>query len=54
VAAIWYAVARSPIVLIVAIALIVCVAAHFPTRSKVFAWIEDQLLLIEQERQSGR
>ncbi len=54
VAAMWYGMARSPIVLIVAIALIVCVAAHFPTRGKVFHWIEDQLRLVEQERVSGR
>jgi hypothetical protein len=30
------------------------VAALFPTRSKVFHWIENQLRLVEQARQTGR
>ena len=53
-AVMWYATARSPAALIVAVVLMIGVATLFPTRSKVFHWIEDQLRLVEQARQSGR
>ncbi len=37
--------------LIVAAMLIASLLLHFPTRSRLVGWIEDQLVLIEQERQ---
>ena len=37
--------------LIVAVALIAGLLLHFPTRSRLVGWIEDQLVQIEQERQ---
>ncbi|MEE8451385.1 MAG: hypothetical protein V3R99_05695 [Thermoguttaceae bacterium] len=45
-----YTVERSPLALIVAIILIIGVGLHFPTRSRLVHWIEDQLTLMEQER----
>jgi hypothetical protein len=53
-ALVMYVLARSPVALIIAIALIIGQAAQFPTRWKVFRWIDDQLRLVEQERQFGR
>jgi len=49
-----YMIERLPLALVVAVALIVGVALHFPTRSRLVHWVEDQLALIEQERQRGR
>ncbi|HYW80641.1 MAG TPA: hypothetical protein VE890_13740 [Thermoguttaceae bacterium] len=45
-----YMVEQSPMALIVAGVMIIGVALHFPTRSRLIHWIEDQLTLIEQER----
>ncbi|MFH1269062.1 MAG: hypothetical protein ABIK89_25325 [Planctomycetota bacterium] len=53
-AVIAYMLENSPLALSLAIAMIIAVAAHFPTRSGVVHWIEDQLRLIEQEQQFGR
>ena len=53
-ALITYMIERSPLALIVAVLLILGVALHFPTRSGVIRWIEDQLRLVERERQFGR
>ena len=44
---------RSLSSLIVAVALIVGLLMHIPTRSRLIYWIEDQLNLLEQERQIG-
>ena len=52
-ALVMYLLAPSRVALIVALALIIGAAAQFPTRSKVFRWIDDQLRLVEQERQFG-
>jgi hypothetical protein len=41
----------SPLSLGVAIVLIVVLAAHFPTESRVDGWIEDQTRLLDEERQ---
>ncbi len=49
-----YMLGRSPLALLLGGLLILGVALHFPTRSGVIHWIEDQLRLMEQERQSGR
>jgi hypothetical protein len=45
---------NTPLSLIAAIALIIGVALHFPTRARVTHWIEDQLRRVEQQRQFGR
>ena len=45
---------HSPLSLIAAILLILGVAAHFPTRSRVIHWIENQLRLVDEERRFGR
>jgi hypothetical protein len=37
--------------LVIAVLMILGVAAHFPTRSRVVAWIENQLAMLSQERQ---
>lgn len=42
---------RSPLSLGAAIVLIVMLAAHFPTQSRVGRWIDDQTRLISEERQ---
>ena len=47
-----YLITQSPVGLAVAIVMIVGLAFHFPTRSGVVHWIEDQLAKIEQERRS--
>lgn len=46
-----YMTERSPWALAAAIALILAVTAHFPTRQRVVDFIERQLSLVEQERQ---
>ena len=53
-ALITYMIERSPLALTLAVLLILGVAVHFPTRSGVIRWIEDQLRLVERERQFGR
>jgi len=45
-----YMLEGSPLALILAAALILGVALHFPTRARLVDWIEEQLTLIEQER----
>jgi hypothetical protein len=47
-------VTNTPLSLIAAIAFIIGVACHFPTRSRVLHWIEDQLRLVDQQRQFGQ
>ncbi len=42
---------KSPLALIVALMLILGLMLHFPTHPRTVRWIEDQLRLIEQERQ---
>ncbi len=49
-----YLLAPSRVALVVAVALIIGGAAQFPTRSRLLRWIDDQLRLVEQERQFGR
>ncbi len=44
---------QSIIALSIALALIVGLVLHFPTRSGVVHWIEDQLVIVEQERSLG-
>ena len=44
---------RSPVALGLAIALILGVAGHVPTRSRVVRWIEEQRELLQQERMRG-
>lgn len=48
-----YLVEQSPLSLILAGVLILGLATHLPTRSRVIHWIEDQLVLLQQERQLG-
>jgi hypothetical protein len=48
-----YMLERSLPGLVVAVAMILTVGLHVPARSWVFRWIEDQLALLEQERQLG-
>ena len=40
--------------LVIAVAMIFLLVLHVPTRSRVVHWIDDQLALLEQERQLGR
>jgi hypothetical protein len=49
-----YLAERQALALGIAIALILAVAAHMPTRTGVVHWIEDQLRLVEEERSLGR
>jgi len=49
-----YLTERQAIALGIAIALILAVAAHMPTRTGVIHWIEDQLRFVEEERAFGR
>jgi len=46
-----YVVEGWPPALMAAVALIAVLALHMPTRSRAIHWIEDQLVLLEQERQ---
>jgi hypothetical protein len=45
-----YLVERQAVVLGIAVALILAIAAHMPTRTAVIHWIEDQLRFVEEER----
>ena len=53
-ASIAYFLERNPLALGLAIFLILGVAAHFPTRSRMVGWVERQLQWLEQERQFAR
>ncbi|MEE9602811.1 MAG: hypothetical protein V3V75_05865 [Thermoguttaceae bacterium] len=44
---------QSPLSFMIAIALIVGVILHIPSRSRIIHWTEDQLTQLEQERQLG-
>jgi len=46
-----YMMERSPLMLTCAVALVVVVAAHFPTVDRVSDWITDRLYRIDEERQ---
>jgi hypothetical protein len=48
-----YLAEHSLLSLMLAGLLIVGLATHIPTRSRLIRWIEDQLALLEQERQLG-
>ena len=45
-----YLVDQSPLSLMLAGVLIFGLAAHFPTRSRLIHWIEDQLVLLQRQR----
>jgi hypothetical protein len=49
-----YMIERNSVALGLSLALIVCVALRFPTRAAVASWIDGQLELIRQERQSAK
>ena len=49
-ATIAYLIERNPISLGVAIAMIVGVAAHFPTQGRIVGWVQRQLEAVEVER----
>jgi hypothetical protein len=49
-----YLVERQTLALGIAIALILAVAAHMPTRTGVVHWIDDQLRFVDDERSLGR
>jgi hypothetical protein len=49
-----YLVEGQMVSLIAAMAMTVAIALHFPTRSRVAAWIESKSERIDQERQFGR
>ena len=46
-----YIVEQSPFTLVSAIILLLLIAAGFPFRARVIRWIEDQLHIIDQERE---
>jgi hypothetical protein len=48
-----YLAERQAVALGIAVALILAVAAHMPTRTGVIHWIEDQLRFVEEERAFG-
>ena len=48
-----YLIEHSPLSLWIAIVMLLGVAAHLPTRSRVSRWIEDQLRRVDQQRHSG-
>lgn len=48
-----YLLEGSVLALGIAVAMILGIACHFPTRSRVVAWVERQLATMEQERQFG-
>ncbi len=52
-AAIVFMLTQSIVGLVVAVALIVALALHIPSRSGVVHWVEEQLELVERERQFG-
>ncbi|MGO9113587.1 MAG: hypothetical protein ACLP9L_30515 [Thermoguttaceae bacterium] len=49
-ATIAYLIEGNPISLGLAVLMIVCVAAQFPTRSRIVSWVERQIGAIEQEK----
>jgi hypothetical protein len=49
-----YLVEQQPLSLIVAVVLISRLVFDIPTRARIVHWIEDQLLVADQERQLGR
>jgi len=49
-----YMVERFAPLLAVAVVLILLIAAHMPTRSRVVGWIENQLRLVDEERSLDR
>ena len=49
-----YLAEHSWISLAVAIVFILTLAMHFPTRQRLIAWIENQLAVLEQQRQFGQ
>lgn len=49
-----YMVERFTPMLAIAVVLILLIAAHVPTRSRVVRWIEDQLRLLDEERSLDR
>jgi hypothetical protein len=49
-----YVIEGWPPAVMAAVALIAVLALHMPTRSRAIHWIEDQLVLLEQERQPGK
>lgn len=52
-AAIAYMLDRNPIALVTAIVLLCVLASRFPTSNRVTAWLDRQLGLLQEERQSG-
>ena len=48
-----FMVTQSLIALVIALAMILGLIFHFPTRSSVINWIEEQLVIVEQERSLG-
>lgn len=52
-AAIAYMLERSPLALVMAVVLLGTLAARFPTSDRVNAWLDRQLGLLQEERQSG-
>ena len=48
-----YFMEQSPLSFLIAIALIVGVILHIPSRSRIIRWTEDQLAKLEQERPFG-
>jgi len=46
-----YQIGREPLALVVAALLILLIAAHFPTRTRVAAWVKWQLRLLDDDRQ---
>jgi hypothetical protein len=49
-----YFIDRSVLALALSVALIVGLALHFPTRGSVIHWIEDQLRIVDQQRELSR
>jgi hypothetical protein len=49
-----YVIEGWPPALMAAVALIAVLALHMPTQGRLAHWIEDQLALLEQERQPGK
>ena len=52
-AAIAYMLERSPIAAGMALVLLVVLASRFPTRDRIQAWLDHQLGLLQEERQSA-
>ena len=49
-ATIAYMIEGNPLSLGLAVVLMLCVAAHFPTRSRTIAWVERQMEIVEHEK----